>query len=239
MPSNSPGQKLISAVTSVDWGNNISSFSSKTDLVERVGQTNYRIAVWAKQLEIADSNNPALTFFREVQVQGHYVATLISLSLYKPAGSAMRAMFECALYYSYFRNHPAELSTLIREPKYYVSKTTILNYHKKHTVGFSGKQEELGLLTKIEAWYSVLSSLVHGQIPGKWVTHLKLSEISFKNSVCKDVVSTFEESEQLVHWLLLCTINKKLWYKFNRSAKVKLLKGLSQDVKQVLELAPS
>ena len=112
MPPNTPGQKLISAVSSVDWSSNVSSFTSKTDLVNRVGQTNYRIAVWAKQLEIAESTNPALTFFREVQIQGHYAATLISLALYKPAGSAMRAMFECALYYSYFRNKENSYLTL-------------------------------------------------------------------------------------------------------------------------------
>lgn len=236
MLQKTPGQKLISSVSSVDWAKNISSFASIDGLIERVGRTNYRIAIWAKQLETADSQNSALTFFREAQIQGYYAATLISLALYKPAASAMRGMFESALYYSYFRSHPAELNTLIRDPKFFVDKAAILNFHKKHSVNFLAKQEPLGLLSAIENWYGVLSALVHGQIPGKWVTHKQLSDITFNESVCNDVIATFEEGEQLIHWFLLCTIDTTRWYMFSKLAKDQLLKGLPKDTKLALGL---
>ena len=172
------GKGLVAAVSAVDWAENISLFASHATLTEDAARVNYRLALWAKQLETADKENTAVTFVREAQVQGHYASTLIALALYKPAASAMRAMFESALYYSYFRTHPVEFDTLLREPSYFLDLKTVLQFHKEHSPNFTKKQEKLGLISQINSWYGGISAIVHGQIPGKWTTHKRLDRKS-------------------------------------------------------------
>lgn len=231
------GEGLISAVSAVRWQTNISSFSKQHDLKETVAKVNHRLAVWAKQFETADSGNPALAFVREMQIQGHYTSTLIALALYKPAASAMRAMFESALYYTYFRTHPIELNTLVRDLDYFLDKTTILEFHKKHSVEFLSKQKHFGLLSCIGSWYGTQSAIIHGQLPGKWTTHRRLQDISFQEVVCEEAVAAFEEGARITHWLFLCTIDVIIWNKIGKTAKEYLLKGLSADSKRSLKLA--
>ena len=98
----------------------------------KIAAANLRLAVWALQLENADAGNPALSFVREMQIGGQHVTALVALSLYKPAAARIRSVFECALYYTYFRTHPSELQTLIRDPEYFVDKQELIDYHKKH-----------------------------------------------------------------------------------------------------------
>ena len=148
----------------------------------------------------------------------------------------MRSMFETALYFTYFRSHLVELHTLVRDPDYFIDKKTILTFHKTHTDGFIKKQEPFGLLSGIKDWYSEISAIVHGQIPGKWVTHKRLQDIAFKEVVCKEAVEDFVAGVSLIHNLLLCTIDMDLWYQFTKPAKAQLLKGLSADMKNALSL---
>lgn len=233
------GEGLISAVSEVRWQKNILSFSKQDDLKETVAKANHRLAVWAKQLETADSGNPALAFVREMQIQGHYTSTLIALALYKPAASAMRAMFESALFYSYFRTHPVELYTLVRDLDYFLDKSAILEFHKKHSLDFLTKQNHFGLLSRIKSWYGTQSAIIHGQIPGKWTTHRRLQDISFQEAVCQQAVTAFSEGENITHGLFLCTIDVIMWNKIGKTAKEYLLQGLSADIKRTLKLARS
>ncbi len=236
MATASVGDKLVSAVAAVDWHANITAFSAASGIKDRVAAANQRIAQWAKQLENSDKRNPALTFMREVQIQGHYAAALLSLGLYKPAASAMRAMVESALYYTYFRSHAVELETLVRDASYFLDKKSVLEFQRKHSVDFSEKQKKLGLLSRLDPWYADISAIVHGQVPGKWTTHMQLKDIGFVPSVCEEAVSAFERGEEIIHRLLLCTVPKKLWYGFSATAKKQLLKGLKPEAKTVLGL---
>ncbi len=233
------GEKLVIAVSAVDWQGNVCSFKAEPELKDRIANANHRIALWGKQFENADKSNPALTFVREAQIQGHYVAPLTALGLYKPAASAMRTMVESALYYTYFRTHPVELQTLVRDADYFLDKRAILEFHRKHSPDFLKKQDSVGLLSRIDSWYSEISAIVHGQIPGKWTTHKRLQDISYVESVCTEAVSAFERGEEIVHMLFLCTIPKKLWYSFTATSKKELLKGLMPKAKSALDLSLS
>jgi hypothetical protein len=130
-----------------------------------------------------------------MQVSSQYVAVLVALSLYKPAASAMRIMVETALYYTYFRTHHAELATLARDPAFYVEKRDLVEYHKKHTPDFGSLQSRLGVLVRLERWYSTVSAIVHGQIPGAWVEHKIVAEI--KNIAATQEVSLYSRKSAL------------------------------------------
>lgn len=156
--------KLDAALSSVDWAGNVASFLTETEVKEKLAACNVRLAIWSKQLEQADRNNPALAFVREMQSAGQMVVALTALALYKPAASSLRTVIETALYYTYFRTHHCELATLLREKTYFVGKGEIIDYHKLHTDNFKPFQERLGLLALMEQSYSSLSAIVHGQL---------------------------------------------------------------------------
>ena len=230
------GQKLIAALSSVDWRSNVDAFGSLPDLTERLAKINYRLALWSGELETVDRGNFALGFIREAQTAGHHVACLMALALYKPGAASMRSIVDCVLQYSYFRVHPSELATLRRDERFFMDKKTILDYHRQHTDGFTEKQQALGLISRLDAWYSKTSAIIHGQEPGKWVTHRKVEEISFSKEVCELGIAEFEEAGQIVNRILLCTMEEADWRKVNQERKREFLKGLKGKEKNALGL---
>src|SRR4051812_8023487 len=108
---------LVGKIGAVDWAASVTQFAAG-DGPKVITEGLQQLAVWSSQLETVDSGNPALVFIRDMQVQGHYGSTCIAMALYKPAAGCLRAMVECALYFTYFREHPAELATLTRNVEY-------------------------------------------------------------------------------------------------------------------------
>lgn len=229
-----PIDKLVHALRAVDWNSNVVTFTKDHAKLETIANANYRIAIWSRQFERIDKGNAALCFVRAMQVAGHYVAALVALPLYQSAAGSMRAMLESALYYSYYRTHPAELATVVRDPGFFVTKLDLLEYHKQHTESFAELQGKFGLVQRINKWYSGVSAITHGQIPGQWITHKSLAEISHSDSVAAAVVGTFAEGEQLVHEFLLCSAGRELWGGFSKEAKGILSRGLSGELKAAL-----
>jgi len=227
---------LRTAVDAVDWNKNKNDFFDDPDAPSKLVVANMRLAVWARQLEIADRENPALCFVREMQAAGHHVAILAILGLYKVAAASMRAAWDGALYYSYFRTHPVELATLARDTNFFVDKREILEFHKQHTTRFSAMQTRLGLISRLDRWYGLVSSIIHGQQPGAWATHQSFEDITYRKEISESVVTTFVEGSELIHRLFLCTVGQALWRDFSRSAKRQLLSGLSGDVKTDIAL---
>jgi hypothetical protein len=231
-----PADKLKAAVTAVAWDDNVKAFLSDQPAIDRLAQANMRLAVWARQLETADAGNPALSFIREMQIAGQHVAALIALSLYKPASAQIRGVFECALYYTYFRTHYSELATLVRNTDYYVDKKEVLDFHKLHSPKFAELQHKLGLVANISKWYSKTSAIVHGQIPGSWVDHTKIADIKPIKATQDLAIELFVQGVEVVHRLLLCTVGQTLWDRFSTTAKKQLLAGLPGDQKSALGL---
>jgi hypothetical protein len=42
----------------------------------------------------------------------------------------------------------------------------VLDFHKTHTIGYPALQQQIDLVTALDAWYSEISSIIHGQLPG-------------------------------------------------------------------------
>jgi hypothetical protein len=229
--------KLKNALLSVDWNTHIKTFlDDEIVLAQKMAQCNLRLAIWAKQFEKTDKGNPALPFIREMQFASFDVVTLTALSLYKPAAAAMRTLLENALYYTYFRQHPAELATLVRNTAFYVEKSELLDYHKIHTPNFIQQERAFGLIDKLNKWYKEISSLTHGQKPGEWRTHTSLAEIQHVKETLPIVVDRFATGVEIVHDLFLCTVAKTLWQDFSSQAKRELIKGISGENKKILGL---
>jgi hypothetical protein len=231
-----PAAKLILALKSVDWNGNVSKFVSDTAMLSQFANANLRTAVWAKQFEISDSGNPALAFVRSMQSAGQLVPVLAALAIYDAAAASMRALLENALHYTYFRSHPVELATLVRDTGYFVDKRSLVEFHKLHTKGFQEAQQALGLLSRLDAFYSKISAIIHCQIPGAWMSQKAVSEIAPNQKMLHNVLGAFLEAEEIVHRLFLCTVGKELWDAFSTTAKKKLLTGLPGPQKIALGL---
>lgn len=227
---------LNKALASVDWNENSSRFRADRARLEQMHARNLRLAVWSKQFEVTDAGNPALCFIRAMQLDAYDCVILASLALYKPAAGSMRAMVESALYYSYFRTHPMELETLVRDAAFYLQKSDVIEHHGKHTPGFREAQDALGFVSRLNEWYKCVSAIIHGQIPGRRTEHSALENIKYVARILESVVSDFEAAEDLVHRLFLCTTGKALWVDFSLAAKKRLLSGLDGKTRAVLGL---
>lgn len=230
------GSELVRVLRAVPWLENIDEFGRLADFKVRSCRCLVRVAIWAKQLETADAGNPALSFVRELQIHGQYVATLLGVALYKPAAAGMRAMLDTALYYSFFRSHPIELATLVRTNSYYEDKGSILEFHRVHTPGFNDREKKLGLVSRLQASFAKVSAIVHGQIPGEWIAHHGLRNIAHDPPTLEVAIKTLEELTGVVSDLLLVTVAQELWSGFAKEARKKLTHGLAGDVKAVLGL---
>ncbi len=82
----------------------------------------------------------------------------------------------------------------------------------------------------------MISSIVHGQIPGKWVENKSLADTKHVKSTLSIVVKSFSDGEEIVHQLFLCTSGRELWDDFATVAKTKLLSGIHGNIKAALGL---
>jgi hypothetical protein len=227
---------LPAVLRGVDWIANIDAAFKDEKILARLEYALHRIAVWSKQLETADEGNPALCFIREMQVAAQQGVALLGLCVYKAAAASTRTLLETCLYYTYFRTHPEECATLVRDVKYFVTKSEMLEYHRKHTRDFMKYQNLFGLIGNLETWYSNISAVVHGQIPGAWNAHSALQEIGFDPETHSLAAEALLSGEDLAHHVLLCTAGKRLWTSFSPDAKTFLVKGLPGEKRASLGL---
>jgi len=228
--------KLISAITGVDWNANVRGSIGNTKTIAEMHASCERIAVWSQELENLDQGNPAIAFVRGVQIAAQHVVACVCLGLYSAAAASIRSVLESGLYYSYFRDHPKELKTLVDKDSYYLSRSQIIDYHKLHTANFIDNQNALGLIGRLDSWYSNISAVVHGQIPGTWVTFRSLTNVLPDPSTFVEVVRQFVLGEQILHEFLLITVGVENWDVFNATAKRTLSKGLAGDVRTRFQL---
>lgn len=159
---------LTDVLKGVDWNGNVSRFAQGSTRIKKLTACCEKISVFTHELSFQDFDNAALPFLQEMKASSFQAPACLALGLAKPAAGLMRAAVENALYFSYFRVHPSELRTLRIDDNYYLTKRSIIEYHKKHTPYFSTRAEKLGLLNGLDNWYSTISAIVHGQIPGVW-----------------------------------------------------------------------
>lgn len=231
------GNHLSTAVLAVKWPDNVAAFCANVPIVERFEVASLRLAIWSKQFEnIEGTENQAICFVREMQTASHLAVTATALACYKLAASGLRTVVETALYYSYFRTHPTELATLLRDDKWYVSKQEILDYHMTHTAGFGDLQKKLPVGSILNPWYSRMSAIIHGQIPGAWHSQRAISQIAPNTELMSAVASELEQCVSIVDRLFFTTVGRELWGNFSPSAKTALLKGLTGEVKTAMGL---
>lgn len=227
-------EQLVAAILSVDWLANVDSFCGNPAVVASVAQGNYRLALWSKQFENIEGQNPAICFVREMQVAAQIIATSTALAAYKSAAAAMRTATETALYYTYFRSHATELATLTRGTDWYISKDDVLNFHKTHTPQFTDLQQKLGFVARYKTWYSKISAIVHGQVPGVWHSQTSISSIKHDAEIQSELIQSYEECICIIDALFFCTVGKELWATFSTPTKSALIHGLSGELKVAL-----
>lgn len=227
---------LKAALNGVDSNARISEFIADAASTKAVAIQCERLSLWANSIILVEPNTPALPFLYEMQRSSHDIAALLASAFYVPAAGAMRSACETAMYYSYFRSHPAELTTLAASPEYYISKKEILEFHKQHSPKYSKHARDFGLPGRLDKWYSRVSAVIHGQLPGAWGRRLSLKDTKHEPKVLAVAVETFAEGVEAIHSFLLLTVGADLWGRFHQESKKALLKGLPAPKQALLGL---
>jgi hypothetical protein len=231
-----PEAHLRKSLAAIDGHALIAEFLKNGPVVEAVAGNCARVALWANSLREAEPDNLAVPFLFEMQRASHDVAALLAMSLYVPAAASMRSMGETALYYTYFRTHFSELATLASKPDFFVSKSEILEFHKTHSVKYRLVAKDVGFPGVFDVWYSRVSAIVHGQLPGAWGARQALADTAHNPTILADAVKTFSDGVDLVDLLLFLTAGGEFWDRFHHSAKRVLLKGMSAPRRVLLGL---
>lgn len=230
-------ETLAAVLARQDWNEARSWFLEQHDRVERAERAHRRAALWVEQLLKVEGTNPAAPFVREVQVHSHHALSLLSLGLLRPAVAEARAMVETALYYTYFREHPAELRTLARpDADWYTDKAAILDFHKRHTDRYVERASALGLPSQLERWYRQVSGLTHGQIPGRLGGSTRLDQTPRDEAALEDALALYVSGCEIVHLVMLTTLGASIWWEMEHDAKTKLGHGISAEKRKVLGL---
>lgn len=95
---------------------------------------------------------------------------------------------------------------------------------------------KVDLVGPLKKWYSNVSAIAHGQVPGDWLEHKSLSDIKYAKKTLELAAGAFVEGEEITHKLFLCTAGREFWDHFSSQSKRALLKGLTGAVKEKLGL---
>jgi len=224
---------LQAILENIDWAANVSNFCADEPGLDTLTRGCQLVAIWHHEIAFQNHDNLALPFLHEMKASFFSVPACFSLGLYKPGAASMRAALENALYYSFFATHGSELKTLLGNPKYFVSKGDILEYHREHTDGFWRKQKEVGFVSEIDLWYSQISAIIHGQIPGIW-SSVSLSDTSHKPDTKRSALRLFSRASSLINVLFLLTMDSESWDGFSSPARKLFLKGYSNQKKAII-----
>lgn len=224
---------LQTILENIDWAANVSNFCPDGSGLDTLTRGCQLVAIWHHEIAFQNHNNLALPFLHEMKASFFSVPACFSLGLYKPGAASMRAALENALYFSYFSTHTSELNTLLGDPKYYISKKDILEYHRAHTDGFWTKQKDVGFISEIDLWYSQVSAIIHGQIPGIW-SSVSLSDTRHKLATKNAALKLFSRASSLINVLFLLSIDSESWEGFSSEARKLFLKGYSNQKKAVI-----
>jgi hypothetical protein len=224
-----PHEHLRAELSRVDWSGSVALFAADDARLKELSAGSLRVALWAHALEGADAGNSALPFVRASQLEMQYVAALIALSLYRPAAASMRSMVEGVLYYSFFRSHPAELTTLLApDGKFYMDKQEILDWHKVHTPFFRLRCDVLQLIDPLSKWYSRVSAITHGQLPGTWSSHAALGDVAPDANLIHAAISEHVIGTEVAHKVYLATVDTGVWSRIPTAHRRQLVDGISK-----------
>jgi hypothetical protein len=224
---------LQAEIAKIRWAASATEFAKDKAAVESIERGCRLISVWNHELAFQFHGNCALPFLQELKSSIFLVPACFSVGLYKPAAASMRGAVENALYFSYFCDHEVELKTLLRDKGFYLSKKEIIDYHLRHTQDFRAKQDALGLSSELESWYSEISAIIHGQIPGVWSSR-SLSKIHHDSQSLRLAVKEFTRAILIINYLFLITTADDVWNGISSQARQFLLKGMSSTRKAVL-----
>jgi len=228
--------KLAEALKKPDWQKNVDELLEQDNLIEAYSSECELLACWVLEFLKHDEKSPANPFAFQMLSASQHVIALASLGLYTPAAGSMRGLFESALYFLYFRKHPIELATLIRDPDFYVQKSEILIFFSKHIPEYQAKQQHFGLNSAIANWYKSVSSVVHAQIPGSWGGPKDLHSISQVIDSAKNIAAIHTQAVKIINQLFLLVMGADLWGSISPKSRKLFLKGYSVEVKKAIGL---
>ena len=98
------------------------------------------------------------------------------------------------------------------------------------------RQSAIALVSRLDSWYSKVSAIIHGQIPGHWSKSLAISESSHSDEFLRDTVKFAVDCANISRDVIICAFMDDLWRFVETDAKRELLRGTSAEYREKLKL---
>lgn len=227
--------ELQNKLAQINWGAIVDDSLNEDSGFSDIQTSCKIITTWLNELCDLYENNYALSFLKEAHVSINDYCTSMSIALYKLSAASMRTILESILYYSYFKDHPKELHTLINDSSYYLTRSDILEYHYKHTHNFKNACKELNLISSMDNFYSEVSAIIHGQIPGVWQPNVNLDNRSHCSQTFSCSIEHFKTLVRIINHFLILHLTEEEWQSINIRSRELFLKGLKPKTKKEIK----
>ena len=226
-----PQPWISSAIKSVNWNGIAESTVAQDEVVAQLEKNLEVLQYWIQELINNNEGNRALPFLYEAHSSMNDFCSSISLGLYKLSASSIRTILEAFLNFSYYKDHPVELTTLINNNSFYLGKSEIIDYHSLHSPGFSQRSSELNTLDFLNTLYKEVSQIIHGQIPGKWNNCSTLNDTKFDDDMLKITTETFARLVKIINLFHISYLSDNEWGNMNIRSRSLFLKGIPRSKK--------
>lgn len=227
---------LAASIKAIDWNAVVRNSTAQTGIFDRVEAQTLLIAHWVRQLTRHYQNNPATPFLYEMQAAAREVGILLALGRTKAAAGSIRVVVENSLYFVYFVDHPIELTSLRLNKSYYMTKAGVMEYLKAHIPNFTVRAAAFELISALNDWYSDISAIVHGQVPGQWSPDMKITSDPPSQDALDVATKAFERGCQIASQLFIVCLAPRCWDDFSTASKKVILRGVSADKRAALQL---
>ena len=219
------------AIKQVDWNDIVSKSVANTSQITKIEEDLEVLQYWLRELINKHSENRALPFLYEANSSINDFCSSSSLGLYKLSASSIRTILEAFLNFSYYKDHPVELTTLVHNDSFYLGKKEIIDYHSLHSLGFGQRADELNAIDLLNTLYKEVSQIIHGQVPGKWNNCSTLNEIAYKEEMLLIAFEAFERLVRVINLFHVSSLSDEEWNGLNIRSRSLFLKGFSRDKK--------
>jgi len=222
---------LIDSLNEINWDDICSESTKEVAIYSGIEESLSILSTWLGELISNHECNPALPFLYEAHVSLNDFCSSISLGLYKLSASSLRIVLESFLNFSYYKDHPVELNTLISNDSFYLGKAEIIEYHLLHTPQFNERSRQLDTINKLNIFYKEISQVIHGQIPGKWHTCMAFLDRKYDKDSFQIVASKFCNLSEIINLFLISSLKNEEWINLNHRSKKLFFKGMSKEKK--------
>lgn len=164
------------------------------------------------------------------------ILALVPFHFYRQGIISLRIILDEVLAFSYFESHPKEFKTLICDADFYISKTYIHDFHRKHSWSRIDNVK-LDVWNGIESQYKELSRIIHAQTPEQISLATSFQSFSHSKAQMNLLIDSARKNDEAVA-IFLASIYQNEFNEFTHEFKKAIIKGWKREFIKEIGLRP-